>query len=611
MKKTQNIQWGRMLRKLSPYMIIKGIRYLRHFGIKEFWIRLHERFEAEEIPYGPWFAEGQPSEKELEAQGNRKWKIQPKFSILVPAYRTPIEYLRQMIESVQAQTYTNWELCIVNASPDEEEMASVLAEYVSSDERVKVNAVTENLGIAGNTNAAIAMATGEYIGLLDHDDLLAPQALYAVMNVLEQQPDAEVVYTDEDKVSMDLKEHFEPHLKPDFNLDLLRSNNYICHFFVCKRTLASEVGGFSKEYDGAQDYDFIFRCTEKAEKILHVPEIVYHWRTHQASTANNPFSKMYAFEAGERAIAAHLERCGDTGAKVSKLPDLGFYRVNYPVKGQPLVSIIIPNREEKEALSTCLESIFTQSTYENYEIIIIENNSSSPEIFAYYKELEQKENVRVVVWDKEFNYSAINNYGIQFAKGDYFLLLNNDTKVITPNWIEEMLANCQREQVGITGVKLLYPDDTIQHAGCIIGIGGVAGHMFVDMPKERSGYMHKASLQQNLSAVTAACMMITREAFDAAGGFTEELQVAFNDVDLCLKVRKAGYLVVYNPFVWLYHYESKSRGTEDSKEKIRRFQREIEYMRSHWTEILKQGDPYYNPNLSLTKWNYSLKPREK
>ncbi|MGI6096131.1 MAG: glycosyltransferase family 2 protein [Lachnospiraceae bacterium] len=610
MDKTQKIQWGRLIRKLSPYMIIKGIRYLRHFGLKEFWIRLQERFEPEEIPYGPWFLEGMPTEEELEAQRAKQWEYQPKISILVPAYRTPEEYLRQMIKSVQAQTYGNWELCIANASPEDEQMCAVLKKYAASDKRICVQNLLENKGIADNTNAAIAMASGEYIGLLDHDDALAPQALYEIVKALNGQQKADVIYTDEDKISADLKEHFAPNLKPDFNLDLLRSNNYICHFFVCRRTLAEAVGGFSKEYDGAQDYDFIFRCVEAAECILHIPEILYHWRTHQASTADNPLSKMYAFDAGQRAIEAHLRRMGEEGT-VSKLPDLGFYRVKYPVKGSPLVSIIIPNRDEKETLQTCLESIFEKTSYEHYEIIIVENNSTSPEIFAYYEELKKRGNVRVVVWDQAFNYSAINNYGITFAKGEYYLLLNNDTAVITPDWIEEMLGNCQRSQVGITGVKLFYPDDTIQHAGCIVGMGGVAGHMFVDMQRERSGYLHKASLQQNLSAVTAACMMITREAFETAGGFTEELQVAFNDVDLCLKVRKAGYLIVYDPFVQLYHYESKSRGAEDSKEKVRRFQREIAYMRSHWTAILKTGDPYYNPNLSLTKWNYSLKPREK
>lgn len=426
------------------------------------------------------------------------------------------------------------------------------------------------------------------------------------MLALEKHPNADVVYTDEDKVTTELDEHFQPHLKPDFSLDLLRSNNYICHFFLARRSVIEEVGGFRKEFDGAQDYDFIFRCVEKAREILHIPEILYHWRTHKASTADNPASKMYAFDAGKRAIEAHLERTGTKG-EVSHTPDLGFYRVKYPVQGEPLISIIIPNKDEKETLETCLDSI-RKSTYRNYEILIVENNSTTEEIFRYYKELSDEENVRLLRWKKEFNYAAINNYAASHAKGDFLLFLNNDVKAITADWIEELLSVCQRPEVGAAGAKLIYPDDTIQHAGCVIGMGGIAGHMFVDMPADRTGYLHKASILQDMSAVTAACMMMKREAFDRAGGFTEELAVAFNDVDLCLKVRSEGYLIVYDPYAQLYHMESKTRGAEDSKEKVQRFQTEIEYMRCHWIDILKNGDPYYNKNLSLTKWNYSLKP---
>ena len=367
------------------------------------------------------------------------------------------------------------------------------------------------------------------------------------------------------------------------------------------------MGGFRREYDGAQDYDFIFRCVEKARKVAHVPEILYHWRTHKASTADNPASKMYAFEAGKRAIEAHLERPGTKGI-VSHTKDLGFYRVQYPVQGQPLVSIIIPNKDEKESLQACLKSIEEKTTYPNYEILIIENNSTSDEIFRYYKELSQNPKIRLLRWKKEFNYAAINNFGARQAKGDYLLFLNNDVTVITPQWLEEMLGTCQRQEVGAVGVKLLYPDNTIQHAGCVIGIGGIAGHMFVDMPAERNGYLHKASLLQDMSAVTAACMIIKKDVFRQVGGFTEKLAVAFNDVDLCLKVNSASYLVVYNPYAQLYHMESKTRGAEDNKQKVRRFQEEIEYMRCQWLDILKNGDPYYNKNLSLTKWNYSLKP---
>lgn len=593
------------LKKIKPYNIQKGFRYLKHYGLKEFWIRLCERMEPEEVPYGPWFEKNRPSESELEKQREKNWKETPVFSIVVPAYRTPVLFLEQMIESVRSQTYPFWELCIANASPEDEQMAEVLQRYVQMDQRIHVKNLDKNLGIAENTNEAFFMASGTFVGLLDHDDLLAPQALYRMMERLEEK-EIDVFYTDEDKVTTDLAEHFQPHFKPDFNLDLLRSNNYITHFFVVRKELVRKVGGFRREYDGAQDYDFIFRCVEQAGEICHIPEILYHWRTHKESTSDNPVSKMYAFEAGKRAIEGNLERCG-VQAVVSHTKDLGFYQVEYPVQGSPLVSVLIPNKDQKESLKKCLDSVFEKTTYSNYEIIIIENNSTESETFAYYRELQKRSNVKVITWKEGFNYSAINNFGEKEASGDYLLFLNNDVEVINPRWMEEMLGNCQRPEVGITGAKLYYPDDTIQHAGTIIGIGGIAGHAFLNMPRSRTGYLHKASIQMNLSAVTAACMMMKRSVFEQIGGFEEKLTVAFNDVDLCLRTVQAGYLVVYNPKVELYHYESKSRGSEDNEEKVRRFQREIEFMRSRWITILKEGDPNYNKNLTLSKWNYSLR----
>lgn len=605
-------KWLHYIKKMKPYNIRKGLRYLKHYGPKEFWVRLCERMEPEEVPYGPWFEQHRPSEAELEKQRKKRWSYRPMFSVIVPAYKTPAAFLEQMIESLRSQTYDNWELCIANASPEDASMEQILRKYTQMDRRIRVKKLEENKGIAENTNAAFSMASGEFSGLLDHDDLLAPQALYRMAEALNKDRDTngetkiDVLYTDEDKVTTDLTEHFQPHFKPDFNLDLLRSNNYITHFFVARTSLIKKVGGFRREYDGAQDYDFIFRCVENARKIYHIPEILYHWRTHKASTADNPASKMYAFEAGKRAIEGNLQRSGTDG-KVSHTMDLGFYQVEYPVKGEPLVSILIPNKDQRESLKRCLDSIRSKSTYTNYEIIIIENNSVEPETFCYYKELEEQHKVRVVTWEREFNYSAINNFGEKEAKGDYLLFLNNDVEVINPGWIEEMLGNCQRKEVGIVGAKLYYPDDTIQHAGVIIGIGGIAGHAFLKMPRSRTGYLHKASIQMDLSAVTAACMMMKRNVFEQLGGFEERLSVAFNDVDLCLRTVRAGYLVVYNPKVELYHYESISRGAEDSEEKVRRFQGEIEFMRTRWIQLLKDGDPYYNKNLTLSKWNYSLR----
>lgn len=606
--KTFKIKWTKVLKKVSPYNIKKGILYLRHYGPKEFWVKLTERFQADDVDYEQWYENHKALPEELEKQKNEKWKRKPLISIVVPVYNTPQVFLRQMIESVQNQSYSEWELCIGNASPENKEMKKILEEY-KNDARIKEVEIPENKGISQNTNRAMEIASGELIGLLDHDDLLAPNALYEIAKAVNEHLDAEVIYTDEDKVTTDLKEHFQPHLKPDFNLDLLRSNNYICHFFVASRDLIKRVGGFRPEFNGAQDYDLILRCTEQAKQIVHIPKILYHWRVHKASTADNPASKMYAFDAGKRAIEEHLVRCRTKGT-VQHTKDLGFYRVKYEVCGEPLVSIIIPNKDQSEALKKCLDSIREKTSYRNYEIIIVENNSEEPETFAFYKKIAG-EKIKVVTWEGEFNYSAINNFGVRHARGDYLLLLNNDVEIINGDWLTEMLSHCQRKEVGIVGAKLYYPDNTIQHAGIIIGIGGVAGSVFVGLPRAFSGYLHKASIQLDLSAVTAACMLVKRSVFEQVGGLEEKLKVAFNDVDFCLRVREKGYLVVYDPYAELYHYESKTRGAEDTKEKIRRFQTEIEYMRSHWIGLLKKGDPYYNCNLSLTKWNYSLKNNQR
>jgi GT2 family glycosyltransferase len=605
--KTFKIKWTKVLKKVSPYNIKKGILYLRHYGPKEFWVKLTERFQADDVDYEQWYENHKALPEELEKQKNEKWKRKPLISIVVPVYNTPQVFLRQMIESVQNQSYSEWELCIGNASPENKEMKKILEEY-KNDARIKEVEIPENKGISQNTNRAMEIASGEWIGLLDHDDLLAPNALYEIAKAVNEHPDAEVIYTDEDKVTTDLKEHFQPHLKPDFNLDLLRSNNYICHFFVASRDLIKRVG-FRPEFNGAQDYDLILRCTEQAKQIVHIPKILYHWRVHKASTADNPASKMYAFDAGKRAIEEHLVRCRTKGT-VQHTKDLGFYRVKYEVCGEPLVSIIIPNKDQSEALKKCLDSIREKTSYRNYEIIIVENNSEEPETFAFYKKIAG-EKIKIVTWEGEFNYSAINNFGVRHARGDYLLLLNNDVEIINGDWLTEMLSHCQRKEVGIVGAKLYYPDNTIQHAGIIIGIGGVAGSVFVGLPRAFSGYLHKASIQLDLSAVTAACMLVKRSVFEQVGGLEEKLKVAFNDVDFCLRVREKGYLVVYDPYAELYHYESKTRGAEDTKEKIRRFQTEIEYMRSHWIGLLKKGDPYYNCNLSLTKWDYSLKNNQR
>lgn len=599
---------------ITPYKIRKAWKYWRHFGTKEFMNHLMDRLEPEDVPYGPWFEERRAKDTELLRQRNHPPKERPLISIVVPAFHTPEKFLRQMIESVTDQSYAEWELVIADAGASDESeetgkkrrsVREVTAEWMARDSRIRYIPLEKNEGIAGNTNRAVGASRGEYIAFLDHDDLLEPDALYEIASAISLRH-ADMLYTDEDKITEDGGKHFQPNFKPEFNLDLLRSNNYITHFLVVSRKLADQAGPFDETMNGAQDYDFIFRCAEKAARIARVPRVLYHWRTHSASTADNPMSKQYAYEAGRRAIEHHLERTGTDGV-VEMLPDFGFYRVRYPVKGEPLVSVLIPNRDQTESLRACIDSLL-DTGYPRLEIIVIENNSTERAAFEYYRELAARPEVRLVRWKKGFNYSAINNYGERFAAGDYLLLLNNDVRgTISRDWLTEMLSVCQREDVGAVGARLYYPDNRIQSAGVVVGMGGIAGSMFVGLPRGRSGYLHKSAIMQDLSAVTAACMMVKREAFEKVGGFSTALAVAFNDVDLCLRIGRSGYRIVYDPYAELYHDESLSRGPEDSEEKVRRFQGEIETFRENWEDVLKEGDPMYNPNLSLKKWNYSLR----
>lgn len=618
MSKKVKINWGGMAKAVSPYNMKKAALYLKHFGWKGFVAKLTDRFEYSPVSYQQWRLEYAVKETELERQRKTEFVSPVLFSIIVPLYQTPEVFLRRMIESVQAQTYGHWELCLADASPvlceapETTALTEIVRAYQKNDGRIRYRVLGSNAGISENTNAGFAMASGDLFCLLDHDDLLTPDALFAFADALRRHPRAEMLYSDEDKISADEKEYFQPHFKPDFNPDLLRSNNYICHFLAVRASLARQVGLLDGAYDGAQDYDFILRCSEQAKEIVHIPRVLYHWRSHSASTAENPFSKEYAYDAGKRAIEAHLARIGISGTvECMKFP--GFYRVHYQTQEKPLVSIIIPNKDHAETLRECLESVWEKSTYENYEILVVENNSTEKRTFAAYKELKAQaeklgKTLRIVRWPGSgFHYPDINNFGAKKARGDYLILLNNDITVITPQWIEEFLGVCSRPEVGAAGARLYYPDDTIQHAGIVIGIGGIAGSLFTGMQRERSGYLNKAMLIQDLSAVTAACMMVKKSVYEQLGGMEERLAVAFNDVDFCLRAREAGYLVVYNPYVEMYHHESKSRGAEDSKEKIRRFQEEIEFMRSRWIKLLKEGDAYYNPNFSLKTWNYELK----
>lgn len=545
--------------------------------------------------------------RRLWKQKNRKFKTEVKFSILVPLYNTPENYLREMIESVQAQTYSVWELCLADGSDNEHAyVGEICSSYMKKDSRIKYKKLEKNEGISENTNRCIEMATGNYIALFDHDDLLHPFALYENMCVIEEKG-ADFIYSDEDTFSDKPENGYCPHYKPDFSPDTLRSYNYICHFSVFKKSLLDEVGLFRKEFDGSQDYDMILRLTEKAKVIEHIPKIIYYWRAHPASVASNVSAKTYCLDAAKKALKEHLERVGLSGqVEDASIPSV--YKINYEIKDNPKISILIPNKDYIADLSKCINSILEKSTYDNYEIIVIENNSDQESTFEYYKIIEKNEKVRVVYWEDEFNYSAINNFGATFANGDYILLLNNDMEIITPDWLQEMLMYAQRKDVGAVGAKLYYPDDTVQHAGVILGLGGIAGHSHKMFPRDAYGYSSRLQLVQNLSAVTAACLMLRREVFDEVHGLDEGFKVAFNDVDFCMKIRAAGYLIVFTPFAELYHYESKSRGYENTPEKVARFNGEIQRFRSKWQKELDAGDPYYNVNLSLDTEDFAIKP---
>lgn len=580
------------MRNLKRFIKCKGLEGMRQMNAQEWKIRknLHVLNEISLV------YDLRDMDKQNEQAKQTSQDI--KFSILVPLYNTPELYLRKMIESVLSQTYENFELCLADGSDRKHRyVGDICKEYRWHDKRVVYKKLKKNLGISENTNACLEMATGDYIALFDHDDMLHPSALYRNYEAISNQG-ADFIYSDENTFHETIDDAYSPHYKPDFNPDYLRSVNYICHLTVFSRKLYEQVGGFRKEFDGSQDYDIILRLTEKATKIVHIPQVLYYWRAHEESTAKDIHAKDYCMVAAKKALAEHLDRIGIAGT-VEDASILSWYRIRYALKGQPKVSIIIPNKDHIDLLKRCVDSIQKVSTYENYEIIIVENNSELRPTFKYYESLKANKKVKVVYWKDEFNYSAINNYGATFADGDYVLLLNNDMEIITPDWLQEMLMFAQRDDVGAVGAKLYYSNDTVQHGGVILGIGGVAGHSHKYFDKNNPGYFGRLVVAQDLSAVTAACMMMPKAVFEQVGGLDEGYKVAFNDVDLCMKIREAGYLIVYTPYAELYHYESLSRGSEDTPEKVERFNGEVRLFMDKWQKKLDEGDPYYNPNLTL------------
>lgn len=552
-----------------------------------------------------------PTQEERDRQERAVFERMPKISILVPLWNTPQDFLQEMIGSVQKQTYGNWELCLADGSDDDH---AYVGEYcrrlAETDGRIVYQKLQRNEGISGNTNQCYKLATGEFIGLFDHDDILHPCALYEYVKVINEQ-DADFVYCDEATFkSPDIDKMITMHFKPDYAIDNLRANNYICHFSVFARNLLEGTELFRTQFDGSQDHDMILRLTDNARKVVHVPKLLYYWRAHAGSVAGNIEAKPYVVEAARGAVADHLRRHGFSHFTITSTRAFEtIFKISYEIIGEPKISIVIPNKDHTEDLRRCIKSIVEKSTWENYEIIVVENNSETKEIFSYYEELKNNPQIKVITYDGEFNYSRINNLGVSQATGDYVLLLNNDTQVITVNWMEELLMYAQRQDVGAVGGKLYYGDKTIQHAGVVIGLGAhrTAGHVHYRQKRENLGYMGRLCYAQNMTAVTGACLMVKKALYEEAGGLDESFAVSLNDVDFCLKLRSMGYLNVFTPFAELYHFESISRGLDDKGASAERYNDESARFRKKWEKELAAGDPYFNPNFSLDKPDFSLR----
>ena len=565
-----------------------------------------EKFDLEENEnYQKWIEKYEPKYDELEKQRETTFEYMPKISIVVPMYNTPEKYFKELLESITEQTYENWELCLADGSPEKAEYLEDLIKPLG--DKIKYKLLSENKGISGNSNEALKLATGDFIALLDHDDIIPKFALYEIVKTINENPDVDFIYTDEDKILEENEKRISPHFKQDYAIDTLRSYNYICHFSIFKKELMDKLGGFNSEFDGSQDYDLILRATEQAKHIVHIPKILYNWRISSTSVASGAAAKPYAYEAAKRAILASIERHGIHGAKVEDSRIIGLYKVTYPVKGEPKISIIIPNKDHKKDLKRCIKSIL-KSTYKNYEIIIVENNSKEKNIFKYYKKLEKNPNIKIEKCEMSiFNYSKLNNYGASKANGEYFVFLNNDTKIITNNWLETIISNCQREEIGAIGAKLIYKNKRIQHAGVVLNLTGTAGHVNWNEKENNPGYFGRIMIQQNVSAVTGALLGVSKKNFDQVNGFDETFPIAYNDVDFCLKIQDIGKLITYNPYIEAYHYESQSRGYEDTEEKQKRLKKEESKLKKKWKKYFDVTDKYYSPNLRTDVPNMRIK----
>jgi GT2 family glycosyltransferase len=572
------------------------------------WFRLKEMREnwnfatlsADRDPYyNEWYGKfHRASERELSIQRTYTFKTQPVFSIIVPLYNTPIKYFIDMVDSVLAQTYQYFELILVNASPNDRELSNIITPYLQRDKRIKLVCLSKNLGITRNTNEGVKIAKGDFLCFLDHDDVIEPDILFYYAKGINDYPRTDLLYCDEDKLK-DGK-YQSPFFKPDWDPDLLCSVNYVCHMLAVRKAIVDKISVPLEDFDGAQDHNLTFLVSEKARNIYHVRRSLYHWRVHKNSTAESADAKSYTSSAGVRAVQRHLDRCAINGTAVVRPGIPNTYRIDYHFKIQPLISIVIPNKDMVKVLDRCIHSIFKKSTYNNYEIVIVENNSTDPKTFDYYNHIQAEHaNLRVVTekTDGEFNFSKTINLGFSVAKGDYLLMLNNDVEVISEHWMEYLVGPCLRDDVGAVGAKLLYPDKTIQHAGVGLHHKG-PGHIGRFLPSKSTDYYSLVSLTQDYTAVTGACLMTKRSVFNQVGKLDEILAVDYNDIDFCLRLRKAGLHIVYAPDAELYHYESVSRGEHDSKEKKIRFAKENGIMMTRWPEYWALGDPYFNPNIA-------------
>jgi len=602
------------------HLIDLGLIYadiLIYSGLNAFLRSLHSAFQNHFQPerYRKWIQSNEPDPQQLEhfTALSRTFSYRPRISIITPVWETNESWLRFAIESVLNQTYENWELCLVDGGSTKGYIRSLLEEYARADFRIKVKFLPENKGIALNSNEALSLATGDFVGFLDHDDELAPFALHEVVKILNTEKNVQLLYSDEDKIDTNGKRR-DPFFKPDWSPDLFLSQNYICHFCVIKKTVLDSMGGFRQGYEGSQDYDLFLRCTEKipAAGISHIPKILYHWRTTQESVASTSLVKPYATVSAKHALEDAATRRGFSVQVIDGLYPTT-YRVRYAVKGTPHVSIVIPTKDHLEVLRHCINSILEKTEYPNYEIIIIDNQSEEHETLKYYISLQEQSKIKILHYNEPFNFSSINNYGVTHSDSPYILFLNNDTEVISGEWLSAMLEHAQHTGVGAVGAKLLYPNDLIQHAGIVLGIHGdfvqmdIAGHSHKFVSNRLPGYFFRPHIIGNYSAVTAACLMIRKDVFLEVGGFEEDLAVAYNDVDLCLKIREKGYRIVYTPYAVLHHHESYSRGPEKSPEKQARFYQDTLWVRTRWGAIIDSGDPYYNPNLTLKKEDFSIK----